>query len=201
MLGRNSQGLEVVPLVFDLGPVHALEAQAAHDLLNAANRLGDWMEVTEADPVRGKRDVDRHELRPGGPGRDPGLRRLEAGRDRILRVVELFAAGRLIGWGEATERFLDRFEAAALGTEKLDPGSLDCRHVASRRKGSLRIGAQPLQFSAERVERHGCHGFTRPRPAPAGRGPSAPRRRWHRTQSGRAPPSPRACDDRVRSRS
>ena len=168
VLARNRQGLEVVPLIFDLGPVYALEAQPAHDLLNAADRLGDRMEVTEADAVSGKRDVDRRHRGPGIPSRHSNLRRLEAGRDRVLRFVELLAAGRFVGWREATERFLDCLEAAALGAKELNPGSLNCRHVTGQRERCLCILAQPLQFGAERVERHGCHGFTRPRPAPAG---------------------------------
>ena len=103
VFGGDRQGLEVVPLVLDFGAVDALESEPAHDLLHAADRARDRMEMPEADRLGGQRDVDGRHGRSCRGGGDAGLGRLEARRDRILGVVEVPTPGRLVGLAESAE--------------------------------------------------------------------------------------------------
>ena len=64
MFGRDGKGLEIMPLILDLWPIDALEAEAGHDLLHAADRLRDRMDVPQPHRVTGQRDVDRVDRRP-----------------------------------------------------------------------------------------------------------------------------------------
>jgi hypothetical protein len=199
VLRPDRQRLEVMPLILDLGAVDALESQPPHDLLHAADRLGDRVQMAQPDGIAGERDIDGFGLRdlPG----DAVLRRLERGRDRLLGVVEVPATGGAIVGRQAAEQLLDRLQSAALRPEKLDPCLLERHLVASRIERGRGVGPQAVQFGRERFQRNGCHCLTRPRPAPAGRGPCGPAPRRHRSRWDRRRPFRPACAGRDRSRS
>ena len=167
VLGTDRQGLEVVPLVFDLGAIDTLEAEPGHDLLDPPDRLRDWMDVAMPEGEARERDVDRRSL--GGGPCEPRLGGIEGGRDRSLRLVKKPARFRAIGPIETAEKLLDALQSPTLGPSKLDSGLLELRVIAGNHKRRNRLGAETLDVGAERFKRHGAHATNRPLQAtPAG---------------------------------
>ena len=62
-----------MPLVFDLGPLDDLEAQATEDLDHLAHGPRNRVQAAQGGPAAGKRDID------GRTGRSDGLQGLLAG--------------------------------------------------------------------------------------------------------------------------
>ena len=68
VLGRDVQGLEVVPLVLDLRPLGHGEPQPAHDLLQLLDRLRDRVQMAQAGADAGHRGIEPSDC--GSSGRD-----------------------------------------------------------------------------------------------------------------------------------
>jgi hypothetical protein len=85
-----------MPLIFDLGPIDALEAEAGHDLLYAADRLRDRMDMAQPHRLSGQGHVDRvsSNRRNGATANEPLLDRGEKRRYFRLGIVEVPSAGR-----------------------------------------------------------------------------------------------------------
>ena len=105
MLRRNVERLEVVPLVFDLGPVGHGEAQPAHDVFELVDRLRDRMQMPEPRPAR-RAAWDRMavaRIRRRRPRSTAAAGPLKGGFDPLLDFVKPLAGGRLVGTADRAE--------------------------------------------------------------------------------------------------
>ncbi len=145
---RDVEGLEIVPLVFDLRPVDDSEAEPPHDVLELGDGLHQRMPTPT--PRFGPRQTDiqagRHPLGP----RKPSLGLVKQRGHASLDLVEPLADNRLLLFRDLPENGLQLLEFAAPRAEKLDAGLLQLRLV--RRGGDGGHGGLLELFDAgERV--------------------------------------------------
>jgi hypothetical protein len=161
MCRRDIERLEVMELVFDLGPVGDRETEPAHDLLQLLNCLRNRVEPAQAARGAGQRGIERGVDRRGLLAFDA----LAGGRHRsfecLLQLVEAFASGGLIGRRNRAELLLDRFQAAALGPQKLDAGSFERGRIGRVGQRALTCGEQLIELGKKDRQRHECGPLAR----------------------------------------
>ena len=129
MIGRDVQGLEVVPLVFDLRTVGHGESEPAHDLFQFLDRLRDRMEMAERRPRAGLRRIERRARRRRIGAGQSRLGFGERGFEKLLDFVESLAGRRFVGACDASQALLRRLQSSAFRAEKFDPRRFQCRLI------------------------------------------------------------------------
>ncbi len=121
MAERNVQGFEVVPVVFDFGPLDGREAEPAHDLLHPLDGLRDGMQPPDSHRSTRQRDIEGFALCAAFCFGEPRGGRLKGGFDRLFHRIEFLPSGWLVGLIDLAHALLHGLEAARFGTQELDP--------------------------------------------------------------------------------
>ena len=159
MLGRDVQGLEIVPIVLHFGAIGHGEPQPAHDVFEFLEGLGDRVEMAQTRANAGDRRIETRRLGGGSGGVGDPLRSLfQGGLDLLFDLVESFAGGGLVGFIDAAEPLLRGLQPPTLEPDEGDPRSFDAWRIASCSEGRRGLAGQPVQFGQEISE---CHGKCR----------------------------------------
>ena len=102
----NVQGLEVVPLVLDLGSLGHTEPQPAHYILELFDGLGDRMQMAQHGSRAGYCGVEIDRLLCGDGTGQPLGGLLQGGLDLLLHFVETLAGHRFVGLGDLAKSLL-----------------------------------------------------------------------------------------------
>ena len=139
MLGRDIQGLEIVPLVLDLGTIDRAEPQAPIRSFNSSMVCVSGCRCPNRGRIPGTVGSKRGPVAVApAPLATRAWAASSAASICCLSWLKRWPACRLVGLVDRAEAFLGRFEPAALHAQELDPRSLQGRGVAGRLESGQR---------------------------------------------------------------
>jgi hypothetical protein len=151
VVGRDVEGLEVVPVELDLRPVGHLVAEPLEDPDDALAGLGDRVTTAPRRQAAARqRDVERR-TRQLGLQRRPGQRPLAGGQQRLDLVADAvghLADPRTLLGRQGAHAAQDRRELALLAQEA-DPQLLERPLVGGRGGGLARAGGERFELSQQ----------------------------------------------------